>query len=152
MHAGAWPGSHGVLLGQVVVVEPSAGRLDINASECQGTQPGRGDVLAIRRDAREVASAPVGQIERSVSGTLSIKGFHPDVLRTLRIGDQVYRMTDAAQERISDAADLRKTEVEMQLISVGPDTARLVVSGQTVDGRTVVAESEKEAGLAAPLS
>ena len=151
MHAGAWPGSHGVPLGEVSAVDPSRGRLDIDIGETRGEQPGRGDVLAIRREAREVASAPVGQFDRFVSGLLSVKGFHPDVLRSLRVGDQVYRMTDTAQERVTDAADVRKTDVQMHLETAGSGIARLVVSAQSVDGREIVAEAERETGLLAPL-
>lgn len=75
---------------------PEKGWLEFRAEKTGGLSvPGDGDILAIRAagSGEEVASSPVTQISRT-AGIISCRGFHPDVLATLRRGDIVQRMTN----------------------------------------------------------
>ena len=109
------PGSHGIRIGAVTRLDPFNGALWIDGSAVLNP----GDVLAVRRPQAEgqdqaVASAPVGNSHNDQQG-LQIKGFHPDVLRELRIGDDVYRMSDAMAEQAALRADSRKTMINLVL-------------------------------------
>lgn len=115
------PGSHGVFLGPVAHLDAHRGSLWIETRQTS-LQPG--DVLAIRRPARnqaesQVASAPIGSAQADSLGLL-VKGFHPDSLRELKVGDLVYRMNDTLAEKKALKADSHKTAIDLVL-----DGARL---------------------------
>ena len=115
MMAGPHPGSHGLLLGPVLRALPSSGVLEISSES--DDFPGPGDVLSVRDPAtgEEKASAPCSPAAPTSSSlknaVVAVKGFHPDVLRTIHSGDPVYRMTDTASEREAGTADRRRTPV-----------------------------------------
>ena len=133
--SGSRPGSFGVYIGSASAIRPDTGILDIacplTVESGQRVTPMRGDVLAIRRGAEDIASAPAGIVEQIASG-FRIKGFHPDALRTVRVGDALYRMTDALALRAAEAADVRKTGVDIRLVSMEDGSARLVAVCSTM--------------------
>ncbi len=121
MLSGAWPGNHGVAVGTVASADPRTGWLqaDTGGAKARASAlPQRKDVLSVRRGREEIASAPVGLIERH-SGGWRVRGFHPEVLRRLQAGDRIYQMTDAAMERQVLAADVRKTPATLVLWQEG---------------------------------
>lgn len=111
------PGSHGVLAGTISRIEAGKGLLWLHSSH--PLPLATGDILAVRRPQppspeQAIASAPIGSCQSSPDGLL-IKGFHPDALRNLQRGDQVYRMSDHQSEQQALKADNRKTEIHMTL-------------------------------------
>ncbi|NCA97871.1 MAG: U32 family peptidase [Clostridia bacterium] len=117
------PGSHGLLAGTISRIEAGKGQLWLHSSH--PLPLAAGDILAIRRPQpsapeQAIASAPIGSCQSSPDG-LIIKGFHPDALRTLQRGDQVYRMSDHQAEQQALQADNRKTAIHMTLTSQSLD-------------------------------
>lgn len=111
------PGSHGVLAGTISRIEAGKGQLWLVSS--QPLPLAAGDILAIRRPQlpaaeQAIASAPIGSCQSGPDGQL-IKGFHPDVLRNLQRGDQVYRMSDHQAEQQALQANHRKTAIHLTL-------------------------------------
>lgn len=145
--SGIHTGSHGVLLGTIVKLEPRHGVLSLmTAPEWPaGIVPVRGDVLSIRRDgsSQETASAPIGTIS-SQGRQLQIKGFHPDVLANLQEGDPVYVMNDHLAEQSVLKADLRRTRLDLS-ISQG-QSGEIMLKASVADGQG------SQAGLTACVS
>lgn len=150
--SGVRPGSHGVRIGAVEAVRADAGILEIlrdKPSDGVRPVPARGDVLAVRRVLEDVASAPAGIVEVLPSG-FRIKGFHPDILRSIRTGDILYRMTDAAAEREAAAADRRKTAASLRL-ETSESGIRLTAQCVTPDGTEISASTARPAETVPPL-
>ncbi|MDD2457800.1 MAG: U32 family peptidase [Eubacteriales bacterium] len=111
------PGSHGVLAGTISRIEAGKGLLWLHSSH--PLPLAAGDILSVRRPQptapeQAIASAPIGSCQNSPDGQL-IKGFHPDALRNLQRGDQVYRMSDHQSEQQALQADNRTTAIRMTL-------------------------------------
>ena len=130
------PGSHGIFLGPIAHLDAHRGSLWI---ETRQTSLQSGDVLAIRRPARnqaemQVASAPIGSAQSDSLGLL-VKGFHPDSLRELKVGDLVYRMTDTVAEKKALKADSHKTEIDLVLdgMCLQAQVTRGIFQGKTCD-------------------
>ncbi len=112
---GGIPGSFGIRIGPVTRLDAHRGMLWIAGSHTLNP----GDVLSIRRtktkgQALSIASAPIGTCQADSQG-LMVKGFHPDVLREIQIGDEAFRMTDSAAENSVLRADHRKTIINIDL-------------------------------------
>ncbi len=139
MLAGAMAGSHGILLGTVSRVSPGQGVLEIRLASSNPDLPGPGDVLSVRipGTGEERASAPCALArppsEEGSPTILAVKGFHPDVLRTMVEGDPVHRMNDVASEREAKVSDCRKTAVRATF-SKTPD-GRFEVSMEALGNR-----------------
>jgi len=120
--AGKHPGSFGVLLGNIVLKNSNAGIIDIDLSGTagKGFEPGKGDVLSIRRDNfdGEIVSAPIGTVEIK-DDRIRVKGFHPDAIEKININDRVYVMEDNSLNVEVIKSDTRKTDVEGRLFAEG---------------------------------
>ena len=155
--SGPTPGSHGILLGSVADVRPSAGTLSIQIVQPEPVDrtgarkpgdpaapsgldtglPGKGDFLSIRRPIDRNPAEPPDQLAEVASapvGTivrdgsnLVIRGFHPDALAKLRRGDQVFRMNDAAADLAILNAKNRRTAIDLLLDSTN-ETVRLTAT------------------------
>jgi hypothetical protein len=151
MLAGAMTGSHGILLGTVHRTSPAQGILEIRLDGLTEILPGPGDVLSVRipGTGEEKASAPCAPLRFPAAGEtpaiLSVKGFHPDVLRTLVEGDPIHRMNDVESERRAKSADVRRTTVSMIFAMTGEHRFQLKVEvtsfGESI-GVKAVAEEE----------
>lgn len=135
--SGIHTGSHGVLLGTIIKLDPRYGVLSLmTAPEWPaGIVPGRGDVLSIRRadSSQETASAPIGTIS-SQGRQLLIKGFHPDVLAKLLEGDPVYIMNDHLAEQTVLKADIRRTRLDLSIIGQAQD-GEVMLKAAVADGQ-----------------
>lgn len=98
IRSGAISGRHGLHLGTVSRINAERGQLIVGhlTDLARWRPPQAGDLLLIRRDGQDeaIASAPLGRIETQ-PGQLTILGFHPQILRTLSSGDQVYQLSDS---------------------------------------------------------
>ncbi|MHB8963276.1 MAG: U32 family peptidase [Saccharofermentanales bacterium] len=111
MVSGSKAGSYGISIGAITATNSRLGVVDIAfPAENQPAAPEKGDVLAIRRGAggEEIANAPMGEVIITGSG-VRVKGFHPDVIEKLQIGDQAFRMSDTKLSAKALAADKGKT-------------------------------------------
>jgi len=114
MMAGAHAGSFGVLLGEIAAKNAQIGVIDIRKTTDVTTTlfPNKGDVFSIRRRGKdeEIASAPIGSAVAN-GMNIRVKGFHPAMIDTMQIGDQVYRMTHSRLANEVLAADTSKTVI-----------------------------------------
>jgi putative protease len=90
---GDYPGSFGMKLGDIKNIDISSGTLSILLSEAYSKLPVKGDIISVRRNNSEVASAPAGKLQH-YGRQLGIKGFHPDIMRRMRPGDLGFLMSD----------------------------------------------------------
>ncbi|NLW11564.1 MAG: U32 family peptidase [Clostridiaceae bacterium] len=109
---GKYPGSFGFYLGIVEDIRPHQGLLKIKLSDDISAIPTRGDILSIRSASRETASAPIGVIEKNAD-SLMVKAFHPDVLKRIRIGEQVYQMSDLV--KLNDIKKNQQHRIPLEL-------------------------------------
>ncbi|MDD2214055.1 MAG: U32 family peptidase, partial [Oscillospiraceae bacterium] len=92
------PGSSGLYCGVVRAVEPAQGWLQIKAAADLAAHPlllpEAGDTLAVRRQPGQWSvSAPVGKLSRGPEADIyQVKGFHPQKLKAIQPGDEVYRL------------------------------------------------------------
>lgn len=93
--SGAWPGSYGIKLGPVVASNDSSGELVLRCEAYNDLKEDLlpGSVVALRDEYShlELASAPIGKITYK-GGLLSIKAFHPQILRTIKPGHSAFLM------------------------------------------------------------
>ncbi len=151
MLSGPWTGSHGVAVGTVAAVRPQTGWLQIQSEDVATQEPPlqRKDVLSVRRGQAEIASAPIGPMER-YGGGWRVKGFHPDVLHRIEVGDRLYKMTDEALERRVRANDLRKTAVSFALRA---DADRVYLHAHAAHARVSIQQTvPADSGQRAPLT
>jgi len=155
--SGPTPGSHGIMLGSVADVRPSAGMLSIQivrneppgqaGSQNQGKlpvpigldtgMPGKGDFLSVRRPVdRNPADQPdqLTEVASAPVGSivrdgsnLVVRGFHPDALAKLRRGDLVFRMNDASADQAILNAKNRRTAIDL-ILDTAEHTVRLTAT------------------------
>ncbi len=131
MMTGSETGSHGIYIGDVTAVNARLGIVAYIPKDNTG-MPGKGDVISVRRAGTvgEICSAPISGPVIS-PGEVRIKGFHPEVIETIRSGDRVYRMSDASRIREASGADRGKTPVKGILTS---DSNRICIEWTVSDG------------------
>ncbi len=130
------PGNQGLRIGVVVNTIPRKGWLEFrNEKTGPLSVPGDGDVLAIRAtgSGEEVASSPVTQISRT-AGIISCRGFHPDILATLRRGDAVHRMTNKEKTAKITTRSLPRIPIVFELSEQTSQTGfQFVLTARTAD-------------------
>ena len=127
--SGEYPGIYGVRIGRISGLDAKRGLVTVGIKN-GSPEPDKGDYLSIRDNAREICSFPVGKTNTGLNG-LDIKGLHPDMIRKLKPGFEVFLMnhdTDIAKK------DLRRTAVKVILTNNGSEiTAKAEVSGGIAD-------------------
>lgn len=91
--SGEYVGKYGSYLGEIASVAPKLG--NINIRQWKKDHPERGDYLSIRKNDVEIASFPIGQIEKK-GFIITVKGLHPDAIAKLTQGMAVYRMSKSS--------------------------------------------------------
>ena len=89
--SGEFVGKYGKLIGRVIGSEYKAGNLLIRTLNDDVMVPSKGDYLSVRRHSREVSSFPVGKIQFT-EGILTVKGLHPDNIKKIERGSDVFLM------------------------------------------------------------
>lgn len=118
--SGAWPGSYGIKLGPVVAANDTSGELLLR---CEAYNDLKDDlrpasVIALRDEysQTELASAPIGKISYK-GGLLSIKAFHPQVLRSIKPGHTAFLMqSKSLMTKVDNAKAPRQREINFELI------------------------------------
>ncbi|MEA4888109.1 MAG: U32 family peptidase [Clostridiaceae bacterium] len=133
--SGAYTGSHGVYLGEIIALDSRQGfiRVILPADYPADQIPARGDILSVRRPnaESETASAPIGTMELR-GRVITVRGFHPDVIKRLREGDPVYRMSDRLFEQQVDKADRGKTDLRLDIAQNPAGT--IILTAAVVNG------------------
>ncbi len=112
--SGSYSGSHGLYLGQLERVNARSGQIWLKTSRQDDFLPQRGDVLSLRDQEQEVASAPIGLIQKEAS-LLLVQGFHPAVLAKLNPGLAVYQMNSIRAAQLADQAKPAKSKLAFEL-------------------------------------
>ncbi len=127
--SGEYPGKYGVRIGRISRLDARNGLVTVGIKN-GATEPDKGDFLSIRDNAREICSFPVGKTNTGLNG-LDIKGLHPDMIKKLKPGFEVFLMnhdTDIAKK------DLRRTPVKITLTNNGTEISAIAeISGGIVD-------------------
>lgn len=126
--SGEYVGKFGKLIGRVVGSEYKAGNLIIKTDQAgSGIVPSKGDYLSIRRHSREVSSFPAGKIQYT-DGILTVKGLHPDQIKKIERGSDVYLMNhdfdldkDAGRTHIDWSCDISDNTLSLNaVVKKGP--------------------------------
>ena len=134
--SGEYPGKYGVRIGRISRLEAGAGQVTVGIKN-GALEPQKGDFISIRENAREICSFPVGKTNTVLNG-LAIKGLHPDMIKKLKPGMEVFLMN---HEIFISKQDLRRTPVEVTI--TGSDT-EITATARITDGiaKNVTAESK----------
>ena len=134
--SGEYPGKYGVRIGRISRLDAGAGQVTVGIKN-GALEPQKGDFISIRENAREICSFPVGKTNTVLNG-LAIKGLHPDMIKKLKPGMEVFLMN---HEIFISKQDLRRTPVEVTIS--GTDT-EITATARITDGiaKNVTAESK----------
>lgn len=129
--AGNYSGRFGLLLGKLVDTNSVQGKLIIqcNAKET----PSKGDYLSIRIDGKELASFPVGKLQRE-GNKLVVLGLHPQLIYGLPLDAEVYQMSQVAFSAPLIYTERYKTPVNIS-ITHDKELNKFVLSLQVSEGR-----------------
>ena len=130
--SGEYPGKYGVRIGRISGLDAGNGLVTVGIKN-GAIEPAKGDYLSVRENAREICSFPVGKTNTALNG-LNIKGLHPDMIRKLKPGYEVFLMN---HETDIPKKDLRRTPVR---ISLG------------ISGNEITANAEVVSGIAAGIT
>ena len=124
--SGEYPGKYGVRIGRISRLDAGNGLVTVGIKQ-GAMEPQKGDFLSIRDNAKEICSFPVGKTNLDLNG-LAIKGLHPDMIRKLKPGYEVFLMN---HELNIAKQDLRRTPVHITLNNSGSEISAKaeVVSG-----------------------
>ena len=127
--SGEYPGKYGVRIGRISRLDAGNGTVTIGIKN-GALEPDKGDFLSIRDNAREICSFPVGKTNLDLNG-LAVKGLHPDMIRKLKPGFEVFLMN---HELTIAKQDLRRTPVRIILTNIGSEvSAKAIVKGGISD-------------------
>ena len=134
--SGEYPGKYGVRIGRISRLDAGAGQVTVGIKN-GAFEPQKGDFISIRENAREICSFPVGKTNTVLNG-LAIKGLHPDMIKKLKPGMEVFLMN---HEIFISKQDLRRTPVEVTIS--GSDT-EITATAKITDGiaKNITAESK----------
>ncbi|MBR3247823.1 MAG: U32 family peptidase [Clostridiales bacterium] len=122
--SGEYPGKYGVRIGRISGLDASKGLVTVGIKN-GALEPDKGDYLSVRDNAREICSFPVGKTNTALNG-LNIKGLHPDMIRKLKPGYEVFLMN---HETVIPKKELRRTPVRITLGCSGDEiTAKAEVT------------------------
>ena len=134
--SGEYPGKYGVRIGRISRLDAGAGTVTVGIKN-GALEPQKGDYLSIRENAREICSFPVGKTNTGLNG-LNIKGLHPDMIKKLKPGMEVFLMN---HELFIAKQDLRRTPVR---ISISGTDTEITATAVVTDGiaKDISAESK----------
>lgn len=134
--SGEYPGKYGVRIGRISRLEAGSGLISVGIKN-GALEPQKGDYLSIRENAREICSFPVGKTNTGLNG-LNIKGLHPDMIKKLKPGMEVFLMN---HELFIAKQDLRRTPVR---ISISGTDTEITATAVVTDGiaKDISAESK----------
>ncbi len=122
--SGEYPGKYGVRIGRISRLEAGSGLVTVGIKN-GALEPQKGDFLSIRENAREICSFPVGKTNTGLNG-LNIKGLHPDMIKKLKPGMEVFLMN---HELFIAKQDFRRTPVRISISGTDNEiTAEAVVT------------------------
>lgn len=117
--SGEYVGKYGIKIGFIRLIDSRNGKLRFNSKS--SIVPSKGDYLSIRRDNKEILSFPIGKIFES-GEFYDCKGVHPDSMKKLLIGDEVYLMNHSFDVSKSS---FKKTHINIS-INITDSTISLV--------------------------
>ena len=128
--SGEYPGKYGVRIGRISRLDAKNGSVTVGI-KAGAMEPDKGDFLSIRDNAREICSFPVGKTNQGLTG-MDIKGLHPDMIKKLKPGYEVFLMN---HELTISKQDLRRTPVKIVLNNSGNELSAkaVVTSGIAID-------------------
>lgn len=130
--AGSYSGRYGLILGIVVKKNARAGTLTLRISS--EILPVRGDYLSIRVNDREIASFPIGKVEK-LGDLLVVMGLHPQMIEKIPDGAQVYQMSELSYTRDLLAGKAAyKTPVALRLKNIPGDPLEVSLQLSVIDG------------------
>ena len=128
--SGEYPGKYGVRIGRISRLDAKAGSVTVGI-KTGAIEPDKGDFLSIRDNSKELCSFPVGKTNQGLTG-MDIKGLHPDMIKKLKPGYEVFLMN---HELVIAKQDLRRTPVKITLNNSGSEISAkaVVTSGIAID-------------------
>ena len=124
--SGEYPGKYGVRIGRISGLDTRNGIVSVGI-KTGATEPAKGDYLSIRDKAKEICSFPVGKTNTGLNG-LNIKGLHPDMIKKLKPGYEVFLMN---HDITITKQELRRTPVCITLDNNGSE---LTAKAEVTDG------------------
>ena len=106
--SGEYPGKYGLKIGRVMDTSSFEGIISIRYDD-KSVKPSAGDVLSVRDGGTQVCSFPAGKVIDN-GKDLDIKGLHPDTIKKVRPGFDVFLMSHGFEDNTH-----RKTPVDMYL-------------------------------------
>jgi len=94
--SGNYSGRFGVLSGIIVKKNARAGTLSVRLAG--DVIPTKGDYLSIRVKDKEIASFPVGTVEK-IGEIMIVQGLHPQMIEQIPDGAEAYQMSETAYTR-----------------------------------------------------
>ena len=124
--SGEYPGKYGVRIGRISRLDNGNGIISVGIKN-GAVIPDKGDFLSIRDNNKELCSFPVGKTNEGLNG-LNIKGLHPDMIKKLKPGLDVFLMN---HELNISKQELRRTPVKIVLDNTGSviNAKAYVISG-----------------------
>lgn len=110
-------GKHGILLGNIKKIKANDGTLIFDKNKFANNHLKKlkaKDQLAIRRKNKQIAVAPIGHVLENKGG-ISMKGFHPNKMRQMKIGDEIYLLSDADLEHNLQQMQRAKNDLALSL-------------------------------------
>ncbi|MGI6579433.1 MAG: peptidase U32 family protein [Saccharofermentanales bacterium] len=136
---GDFVGSHGIALGQIVRTAPNQGSITVQKSAQFFHSLSPKDQIAVRLENKQIATAPVGVVEEK-KNQWQIKGFHPQKIRLMRSGDEVFLLRNYELENQLADHSSYKLNLDYQ-ITIFADY--FIVKASTEIGRQDVSVARK---------
>ena len=124
--SGEYPGKYGVRIGRISRLDNANGVVAVGI-KAGAVAPDKGDFLSIRDNHKEICSFPVGKVNQGLTG-LNIKGLHPDMIKKLKPGYEVFLMN---HEIVIPKQALRRTPISIVLDNKGSE---LNAKATVIDG------------------
>ena len=141
--SGEYPGKFGVRIGRISRLDNGNGIVTVGIKN-GAVIPDKGDFLSIRDKSKEICSFPVGKTNTGLTG-LNIKGLHPDMIKKLKPGYEVYLMN---HETVISKQDFRRTPVRVTITNNGSFiSAKAVVASGISAGISSVSSVDIPSGF-----
>ena len=140
--SGEYPGKYGVRIGRISGLDAREGLVTVGIKN-GAMEPQKGDYISIRENAKEICSFPVGKTNTNLNG-LALKGLHPDMIKKLRPGYEVFLMN---HEISIPKQELRRTPVRIVLNNNGSEISAQafvvdgIASGINADSKVLIPEN-----------
>ena len=108
--SGEFVGKYGLKIGKLSSSDPKKGTVTVRTGN-SSLIPAKGDYISIRDKKGEVASFPVGKIHEA-PGSVTLKGLHPDAIKTLGKDLNVFLMS---HDFVGSRSSKRKTKINISV-------------------------------------